>query len=559
MATLSACRPFCKDAPFQEGAEMAIIRDVTGKVLAQDPSVDLRGLVAGMVSRNQSLRRADLAGADLARLDLRKASLSEAKLDGADLSHALLDEASMRGASLIGTVLKGARLDRAVCEDIVADRANFGGASLRLAWLIGARATGARFDDADLAGADMSGSEISASHFQRALLRDTRFADAGLYGNDLRDADLTSSEGGLPLDHRPDRAVGARAIGNRFSPKQAICPTLKALRRDTWLGWAANHAAGGGAGALGGLAALAVIPNFVDAKVGLDLLGSGMTVVALTTVPLFLRTVVGGRIRDAVQPYAESLVQSVARLLDRTAKAGVAATDVAALVWNGGANALQRAVLATRERADASGWGAAFSRLSLGSIKVVFCDRRHLALALQEMSRPRSPGSRGEAETVLVREGTTGDAPTALRLHSDGSTTAVYAAGTATWAADGVRITGTVPDGIAASYVSTVRSDFEAALFADHGLAPIAKHWFTNHFEAGTDGSLLVVDHVAREVGNRMGPAVLFADGRTAAVVDGSMWTGATDVSGRPVTNPAQHAPSLDPEIDELVAAPTMR
>lgn len=538
---------------------MAIIRDVAGKVLAEDPSLDLRGLVVGMVARGRTLRRADLAGADLSRLDLRKASLSEAKLDGADLSHALLDDASMRGASLVGTILKGARLDRAVCEDIVADRANFGGASLRQAWLIGLRATGARFDDADLVGADMSGSEISASHFQRAMLRDTRFADAGLYGNDLRDADLTSSEGGLPLDHRPDRAVGARAIGNRFSPKQAICPTLKALRRDTWLGWAANHAAGGSAGALGGLAALAVIPNLVDAKVGLDLLGSGMTFVALTTLPLFLRTVVGGRIRDAVQPHAESLVQGVARLLDRTAKAGVAAADVAALVWNGGANALQRAVVATREKADARGWCAAFSRLSLGSIKVVFCDRRHLALALQEMSRPRSPGSRGEAETVLVREGRTGGAPSALRLHSDGATTAVFAAGTVTWTAGGLRTTGTVPEGITAGDAFSVRLAFEAALFADHGLTPIAKHWFSNHFEAGRDGALLVVDHIAREVGNRAGPAVLFADDTTAAVVDGRIWSGPTAPDGRPLVDRHDPAPDAVTETEEHVLAPTMR
>lgn len=516
---------------------MAIIKDVAGKVLAEDPALDLRSLVAAMVARRESLRWADLSGADLARLDLRKASLSEAKLDGADLSHALLDDASMRGASLVGTILKGARLDRAVCDDIVADGANFGGASLRQTWLMGFRAKGARFDDADLVGADLSDSEFSASHFQRALLRDARLADAALYGNDFREADLTSSEGGLPLDHRPDRSVGARVVGNKFSPKQAICPTLKAFRRDTWLGWAANHASVGGAGGLGTLGALLVIPNLVDAKVGLDLLSSGMTVVALTTVPLFLRTVVGGRIRDAVQPYAETLVQGVARLLDRTAKAGVAAADVAALLWNGGANALQRAVAATRETAEARGWGAAFSRLSLGSIKVVFCDRRHLALALQEMSRPRQHGSRSEAETVLVREGRSGDAPSALRLHSDGSTTAVFESGTATWTARGVRTSGTLPAGVPECSVDEVRWKFEAALFADHGLAPISKHWFSNHFEAGNDGSLLVVDHVARQVGNRMGPAVLFADGRTASVVDGSLWSSPVDSRGWPMVD----------------------
>jgi hypothetical protein len=527
MATLPACVAFCKYPPTAEGFDMAIIRDVTGAVLAEDASLDQRGLVADLVKRRKTLRRADLSGADLSRLDLRGASLPEARLDGADLSHALLDEASMRGASLVGANLKGARLDDAVCEAIVADGANLSGASLRRAWLIASSAVGARFDDADLAGADMSGAHVKASHFQRALMQDVRFADAELYGNDFREADLTSSEGDLPLTHRPDRALGARAVGNRFSPKAAICPSMKALRRDTWLGWASNASAAGAAGGLGSLAALAVIPNFVEGKVGLDLLGSGMSVIAMTTLPLFLRTVVGGRIRDAVQPHMDKLVLGVAEVLDRTAKAGVAAADVAALLWSGGTNALQKAVEATREKAGMRGWSAAFSRLSLGNIKVVFCDRRHLALALQEMSRPRLAGSRGDAETVLVRQGPPGEAPSALRLHSDGATTTVYPDGSVTWPErGGPQTVGSVPPDALAGGVTRARSAFEAALFADHGLTPIAKHWFTNHFEAGKDGSVLVVDHVARQVSNLVGPAVLSKDDTTTAIVDGRIWHG---------------------------------
>lgn len=519
---------------------MAVIKDVSGAVLAEDPSLDQRGLVAELVRLRKPLRRADLSGLDLSRLDLRRAALSEAKLDGADLSHALLDEASMRGASLVGTKLKGARLDDAVCEAVQADGANLSGASLRRTWLIDLRAVGARFDDADLTGADMAGAQVKSSHFQRAMMRDTRLADAELYGNDFREADLTSSDGGLPLDHRPDRALGARAVGNKFSPKAAICPSMKALRRDTWLGWASNASAVGAAGGLGSLAALAVIPNIVDAKVGLDLLSSGMSVIAMTTLPLFLRTVVGGRIKDYVQPHMDKLVLGVAEVLDRTAKAGVAAKDVATLMWSGGTNALQKAVAATREKAGMRGWGAAFSALSLGGIKVVFCDRRHLALALHEMSRPRLSGSRGDAETVLVRQGPPGDAPDALRLHSDGATTAVYPDGSVTWPRRGAPTTvGAVPPSALAGGEFGARQAFEKALFADHGLTPIAKHWFTNHFEAGGDGSLLVVDHNARRVSNPVGPAVLLKDDTAVAVLDGIVWEGPRNAYG----GPAGHGP----------------
>ena len=91
-------------------------------------------------------------------------------------------------------------------------------------------------------------------------------------------------------------------------------------------------------------------------------------------------------------------------------------------------------------------------------------------------------------------------------------------------------------------------------MFADHGVAPIATHWFSNHFEAGPDGALLVVDHVARNVGNRVGPAVLTREGERRAVVDGRLWEGAVDAAGAPMFRGPD--PDAEVEADETRAIP---
>lgn len=535
---------------------MVAIRDASGRILVEGPHASVRELLVEAVARNRRLDGADLAGLDLSGLDLRRACLPGAKLDRADLRHTRLDGASMARASLADASAHGAGFAGAVLEGATADGANFAGAGLRQAWMIGFAARGARFDDADAEGADMTGAVLADGHFQRARLVDVRFADATLYGNDFREADLTSSDEGLPMAMRPDRSLGARVVGNKFSPKAKVCAGLAAFRRDTWIGWAVNAASTGAAGGLGALAAMMLVPNIVDAKVGLDLARSGAAAVALVGAPLLVRTIVGGRIRDALQPHADRIAQGAAQAMDRAMKAGAAARDLVALLWHGGPNAVQRAVLATREKADARGWTAGFGRLVLGSLKIVFCDRRHLALALQELSRPRIPGSRGEAETVLIRQGGAGQGPLALRLHADGAVTAVHPEGTATWGVAGApTTTGTLPEGAAPDDGGvSAKASFQAAVFADHGVAPIATHWFSNHFEAGPDGALLVVDHVARSVGNRVGPAVLTREGERKAVVDGRLWEGAVDAAGAPMFRGPD--PDAEVEADETHAIP---
>lgn len=76
----------------------------------------------------ETLRGADLCGADLYEADLRGADLSRALLSGACLSEADLSEADLRGANLYGADLSeanlcGADLSRAILADANLSRA----------------------------------------------------------------------------------------------------------------------------------------------------------------------------------------------------------------------------------------------------------------------------------------------------------------------------------------------------------------------------------------------------------------------------------------------------
>jgi len=95
-------------------------------------------------SELDSLRRANLRGADLRGANLRRADLSGADLRGADLR-----SANLCGANLYGADLRSANLSGA----------NLRGANLRGANLCGANLYGANLRSADLSGADLKGAK----------------------------------------------------------------------------------------------------------------------------------------------------------------------------------------------------------------------------------------------------------------------------------------------------------------------------------------------------------------------------------------------------------------
>jgi hypothetical protein len=103
-----------------------------------------------------SLRGANLRGADLLGANLRGADLYGADLYGADLRGADLRGADLRGADLLGANLRGA-------EQVGANLrgANLLGANLRDANLRGANLRGADLRGADLRDADLRGANLS--------------------------------------------------------------------------------------------------------------------------------------------------------------------------------------------------------------------------------------------------------------------------------------------------------------------------------------------------------------------------------------------------------------
>jgi len=102
-----------------------------------------------------TLREADLSGADM----------SWAKLSGADLSGADLSGAKLSGADLSGADLSGAKLIEADLSGADMSWAKLSGADLSGADLSGAKLSGADLSGADLSGAKLSGAKLAAKQY----------------------------------------------------------------------------------------------------------------------------------------------------------------------------------------------------------------------------------------------------------------------------------------------------------------------------------------------------------------------------------------------------------
>lgn len=156
-------------------------------VSAADPSrnASLRDVIAGALSRGESVSEIDVTGADLSLMDLRGADFSGSFMEsvdfsGSDLTNAVFDRA----------VLVRARFDRATLDGCSFADANLGGATLSLARAKGARFLGATFEKADLGGV-----AFEACNLMRVDLKDAKLEGADLSGCSLRN--LTIIDGAL--------------------------------------------------------------------------------------------------------------------------------------------------------------------------------------------------------------------------------------------------------------------------------------------------------------------------------------------------------------------------
>ena len=128
-------------------------------------------------SELDSLRGADLSGANLRGANLRDADLRGANLRDADLRSADLSGADLRSADLYGANLSGADLYGANLKG-----ANLYGANLKGANLYGANLKGANLYDADISRADLNGANLHSANLHSANLRGANLSGANLCG-----------------------------------------------------------------------------------------------------------------------------------------------------------------------------------------------------------------------------------------------------------------------------------------------------------------------------------------------------------------------------------------
>jgi len=510
------------------------IRDRAGREIHAGQARSWGDYVEGLSRGGISLAGASLPGADLSRLSLDGLDLRGADLDGAILTGASLCTARLDGASLRGIVADGLRARNAILANADLGPLPLPAGGERASTLLGADLNAALLRRARLDGADLSGARCRATKFLAARatgtnfsgsdLSNAEFAMARFAGCDFSGADL-SSRSGAPGFSLPDRTEGASAIDNAYTGTR-LDVGVRAFKRDRLAGRLMRRASFGvsalAVAALAGLVPEEAVQHAASSlplgPVG-NLLSGGLVLVA--TIKL------AALARDKVEELAgEYLGRHVMRGL-RAAKSyaaeavrrGADARSLAAALALGPGSAIvTRALAATVGEAAAAGAHTGFAQVMAGHVRVVFCDRRHLALALARLHVEQTRGPHLRRDLVLIRQAqpdAADDAPIAFRLGSDGSTSAVWGPAArprrAAWDAAGEPLAAAgFPAGPPSA--AAAKAAFEGALWKDHDLR---KPYVTGSHQlaAGRDGSIQFIHEKTGLLNNPRGAAYLALDG----------------------------------------------
>lgn len=501
-----------------------IIRDRDGAVLWSGHARTLKEFVEWLVQEGQSLAGADLRKRDLAGLNL----------DGAILDGALLDEADLRGTSLRHASVNHASMRGVQAQGLNAEHSLFHGVDLRPSDVSPSRFEGARlaysefngalidhvsFENAGLSRSSFAHAKGRKANFVRARLHDTDFSYSVLISCVFKQAEMTSSTR-MDAAHLPDRTRGMTCVNNTFAGA-AMDATTPAFLRDHRFSRGLQILAWSSATAPIAFVSHMAPIHHVEAPDGLgmvsDLLQNTATVVLVTGVAIAMKEAVVEHIRDWVEEGCEHLHIGMRRAYDRAWRLGMNLKDmVAASIFGPGLRALLSGLKATRKRAATNGERTEVIEVEGSQGSMIFCDRRHLALALEAVSAGRSR-HRLEGDLIVVRRGSSGsDAPAILRYRADGTTSFAWVDNrhvtkTVEFHVDGAMLnfTGDAPFGIE---FSPLLVEFEQALLADHGVSlqyPRATH----ELRAGGDGSVIVLRSADRRPDNPDGAALITVEG----------------------------------------------
>lgn len=524
------------------------IKSIDGEVMHSGRAESRRALIGRLASEGASFARADLVDADLTQIDLKGVSFEEARLDRADFRGSLLHGADFGFASLRQAKLQGAQARRTRFEAADLTEARLSGAHLTWSSFLRAILDGAHLDD--VAGANLT---FAQARMRKTILADARLRNADFGGAHMVEPDFTRcdlrSSIPLPVGSLPDRTLGTMVVGGRYADAE-LCPTVGAFRRDhRWTSVLKHTAWTVSAVAL--IAALSHVPFMEEIEHGAGRISEGSVIGFAIGAAFLIKEKVADEIKERLAHHLGHVQARARMFLDAAKRAGTAAVDVMALGLASGRDHMAAALQATGVDAAGKGYFSAFARIAAGATEVVFCDRRHLALALSTIHANRQREYALSTDVVLVRPGGPSDeVPQVLRFDPTGSVVGVWNREDGTRAMAGFdgqgRLfcrKGEIPAGCLHSFGRDFAVQaFERAVLTDHELGHL-KLPVDNVVRAGADGTLLVFNGT-RRLDNDRGPAVLHADGRE------EMW-----VNGRRRGPPAS---VVETPAEEIPAAPAL-
>ena len=486
------------------------ISDRDGNVLYQGEAESKKLLIQELVQSGKSMARADLRNLNLSHLDI----------SGGDFSGADLSGASIRGCIAKGTVFDGAILNGCRAEGMMATGASFRNAVIGVysrrgrkvqAVLDGAVLTHSRFDAAVMEQVSFEGCSAAGASFCLAQLLDVSFKDSRLHNVDwtrsrimrcsFKDAELhaTTAAMRIPRASLPNRSRECVAVGNDFGGA-ILDDTTPAFSRDKTL----NRISGQLAWAVS-TAAMVVAAMHLPIEPSQDwfgqTLGQGVLLASALTVATLAKEKVAEFIQEHLSDYTLQAQMAMRSTVSDMIRRG--GNLVNAVVAMGKARSIAPLVEALRATADGAHRDPALkavSRMAIGDVDVIVCDRRRLAMALEWISTSFHRTAMLDRDFLVVRTGPGDGAPRMLKFFAGGGMAAIWSDGARSdrivvWDESEMTPAYSEVEGLTGALATHVRRQFERAVLDEH--LPSTKFEYDptkQQLRAGMDGSIVITD-----------------------------------------------------------------
>ena len=441
--------------------------DLTGLFLTD---CDLRGCRIGVMQGSVAtlpvhfdecdLRGADMRGCDLSGITFKGCDLRLADLRGARGQRTDFNDSDLSGVCAMGMVISIPTFRRCRIAVEGTTRADFTGSDFHKSYFDESEIDRAVFDRVDFERANFTKAKVSQASFRQARLHGTEFERATFRGCHFGGASLRNELPGFLRRSKGvhDRTAWTTASGNTFDGDTvrflkdlfaqekatgfgALRPSrlresLRALYDHAWgnvldrtvpafvadrkAQYLVNLAAMG-VGA--GVAAWTLHVASESVASG-GLAGAGVGAVVAYTATHYLGRPVASQIGKVAALGFNLLKDKVDPLIEEARRRGANLTDLLVVF---GAGAAGGKFLRYALKAGPGETGGEVISAATGDVHVTVCDDRTFRRAMQDLETAVSHPEILQSDIVLMRPDAEGPGPFALRLHSGGGLTAMYA------------------------------------------------------------------------------------------------------------------------------------